>query len=107
MKDRDYFVSEISQLLSEYHKNELCSRSLNLLLKLSESLLIINEEKKELPIDFSNLSLIRVGKRVSIVYDGKFYYLLNNLKYTLFCRQLSKEGVESYFKDLESDQEVL
>lgn len=92
------FVEYLSELISKYKKeNEM---DLSPVLERAYSII---KENYRLSIDLKNTIEIKKGKRVSICYDGLYYFLLPKNNGKPFAPSLKKEELLEIFEDIESN----
>ncbi len=97
-KSNAEFVDYLRKVLSEDRKNSQID--LYPLLKRAYSII---KKNPAINIDLNNYREIVKGKRVSICYDGHYYFLLPIINGKPFAPSLTKEELLDIFKDLESN----
>lgn len=92
----DEFVEYLSEVISKYKKEH----EMDLFPVLERARSII-KENHGVSIELKNTIEIKEGKRVSICYDGQYYFLLTKLNGKPFAPSLKKEELLEIFEDIE------
>lgn len=102
MSERDLFKQEISELLTNYYENEHCKRLNELVVSLSYALHII-EVEHGIHINQEKLRIIKQGKRVCIITDGRLFFLMSYVGLKLFSPKQNLNDIEIVFEELENN----
>lgn len=92
------FIDYLSQLLSEARGN--VNNDLYPYLKRAHQIILDNPH---ISIRKENGRVVQPGKRVSICYDERYYYLISNATNQAFAPSLTLESVKVLYNDLENN----
>ena len=96
---REDFVEYLHEILSEYHKDN----QIDLMPILQRAYSIIKEDAQiNLNDDYK---VIQKGKRVSICFDGRYYFLILTINGKPFAPTKTKEKLMEDFKAIEENAE--
>lgn len=97
--NREDFVEYLHEILSEYHKDN----QIDLMPILQRAYSIIKEDAQiNLNDDYK---VIQKGKRVSICFDGRYYFLMSTINRKPFAPALKKEELMEDYKAIEENAE--
>ena len=68
-----------------------------------EAAMPLIESNKEVEFNYSKISVMAIGQRFSIVYDGHLFAIMNNIDCKLFSPCLGISDAYQIFKELECE----
>ncbi len=96
---REEFVEYLHEILSDYHKDN----QIDLMPILQRAYSIIKEDARiNLNDDYK---VIQKGKRVSICFDGQYYFLMSTINGKPFAPAKTKEALMEDYKAIEENAE--
>lgn len=98
MSDDEFFRQMVKNAYDEYRKKRLAQVDAAI-----EAAMPLIESNKEVVFNYSKISVMAIGQRFSIVYDGHLFALMNNMDCKLFSPSLGISDAYQIFKELECE----